>query len=157
MVTYCQITGQRCLTPLLHLCFLGQPQRKTKVQQRCQILLSHNLAICEPYVFNAYGFHMPQFLPLVSRCLARVQAQLPLSILPWCLEACEFLSTVKTRGAVTLSDTQINELGNKFRTLILGSTLTCEQRVECNGWVSSNPTPPPRSLVPKPLIYCWLH
>jgi hypothetical protein len=34
--------------------------------QRCQIPLSHDLAICKPYVFKAYGFHMPQFLPPVS-------------------------------------------------------------------------------------------
>jgi hypothetical protein len=52
-----------------HLCctfvFWGDTKKEKKVQQRCQTPLSHDLAICEPSAFSAYGFHMPQFLPLV--------------------------------------------------------------------------------------------
>jgi hypothetical protein len=52
-----------------HVCctfvFGGDTKAKTKVQQRSLTPLFYHLRICEPYAFNAYGFHMRQSLPPV--------------------------------------------------------------------------------------------
>jgi hypothetical protein len=52
-----------------HVCctfvFGGETKAKTKMQQRSLTPLFYNLRICEPYAFNAYGFHMRWFLPPV--------------------------------------------------------------------------------------------
>jgi hypothetical protein len=71
METICVDRGTNVSITFVAPLFSGDTKAKTKVQQSSLTPLFYDLRICEPYVFNAYGFHMRWSLPPVWDNLPR--------------------------------------------------------------------------------------